>query len=116
MNKLGLDAYENMKVRTASVRIVANFGSQILHLPRFLTPLAISRKFPASPLRGFLCNTKRFLPNLIWFSLHESRDQILIESKSYLVRSKLDRINKLKSYSDFMGELIGLLITIDTQC
>ena len=55
MNTLGLDMNENIKVRTASVRIVANFGSQILHLPRFLTPLAISRKFHASPLRGFLC-------------------------------------------------------------
>ena len=50
MNTLGLDMNENIKVRTASVRIVANFGSQILHLPRFLTPLAISRKFHTSPL------------------------------------------------------------------
>ena len=55
MNMLGLDMNDNIKGRTASVRIVANFGSQILHLPRFLTPLAISRKFHTSPLRGFLC-------------------------------------------------------------
>ena len=55
MNMLGLDMNDNIKGRTASVRIVANFGSQILHLPRFLTPLAISRKFHASPLRGVLC-------------------------------------------------------------
>ena len=56
MNMLGLDMNDNIKGRTASVRIVANFGSQILHFPRFLTPLAISRKFHASPLRGFLCS------------------------------------------------------------
>ena len=55
MNTLGLDMQKNTKVRIASVRIVANFGLQILHPPRFLTPLAISRKFHASPLRGFLC-------------------------------------------------------------
>ena len=58
MNMLGLDMNDNIKGRTASVRIVANFGSQILHLPRFLTPLAISRKFHASPLRGFLCTVR----------------------------------------------------------
>ena len=57
MNLLGLDMKENIKVMIASVKIVANFGLQILHLPRFLTPLAISRKFHASPLRGFLCNS-----------------------------------------------------------
>ena len=55
MNILGLDMHDNIKIRTANVRIVANFGSQILHLPRFLTPLAISRKLHASLLRGFLC-------------------------------------------------------------
>ena len=49
MNTLGLDRWKNTKVRIPSVRIVASFDLQILHLPRFLTPLAISHKFYVSP-------------------------------------------------------------------
>ena len=71
MNMLGLDMNDNIKGRTASVRIVANFGSQILHLPRFLTPLAFSRKFHASPLRGVLC--RRF---------YKGKDNCVYKSKS----------------------------------
>ena len=66
MNMLGLDMNDNIKGRTASVRIVANFGSQILHLPRFLTPLTISRKFHASLLKGFLCMTSQIFTEQVF--------------------------------------------------
>ena len=77
MNMLGLDMNDNIKGRTASVRIVANFGSQILHLPRFLTPLAISRKFHANPLRGFLCNTNVF-PQILKFQITFKNSAVIL--------------------------------------